>query len=77
MKYACKKRFYVPLLDEDGAMLEQSYVVEVGDVYTRDDSGYRVAGGPNTVRLLGGDGGWIEITKDRLDECFESADKLL
>ena len=60
----------------DGAVA-QSYVVEVGDVYTRDDSAYRVAGGPNTVRLLGGDGGWIEITKGRLDECFESADKLL
>lgn len=69
--YRCIKGFNIPLCDDDGFDIENEYKdIEVGSVWNiPEDEDYRFIGGE--VRLEHDVFGWLEISKEDLEEYFE------
>lgn len=67
--YICIQDFQLVRFDDDGRSTEDSIVFLEGDVFFRSEDPYRVAGGPDTIRLEGL-AGWMEITPEHLAEYF-------
>ena len=69
--YKCIKGFAIEMCDDNGANIEGEYsTVEEGTIWDLpEDAEYRFIGGE--VRLENNDLGWIEITKENLEEHFE------
>lgn len=68
--YRCNKGFVVDSYDEDGFMIpNKEKVVEEGDVYVLDESGFTIIGAD--VHLDGEDGSWLELSHESLAEFFE------
>lgn len=69
-KFRCKKAFSIPCYDEDGNQIQgKEFYVETGQVYTLDESGSTLLS--VDIHLDSENGYWIEISKQRLKECFE------
>ena len=70
MKYRCVKGFLVNSSDDDGFLTEELINIEVGSEWEVDESGFRMVGNSDDVRLEAEDGSWLEITKGHLSEYF-------
>lgn len=71
MKYKCIKGFAVCKSDDDGGLTDDSFDIEVGTEWEVDESGFRMVGNSDDVRLETEDGSWLEIAKEHLKEFFE------
>lgn len=70
-KYECVKPFVLEVYGDDGFPLEkEDFVVPEGSVWEVDETKYRFAGGPDSIRLTDEDGRWIEIYEDKLKNHF-------
>lgn len=69
MKYKCIKTFDVEKYDEDGFSLNKPFIVKQGTIWEVDESGFRLVGDKESIRLES-DYGWLEIDKDILDTYF-------
>lgn len=69
--YKCIKGFSIEVCDGDGFTIENEYMdINKGSVWTiPEDKDYRLVGGE--VRLENDEVGWIEITKEHLEEHFK------
>ncbi len=74
MKYRCIKGFAVNNSDDDGFLTEELINIEVGSEWEVDESGYRMVGDSDSVRLEAEDGSWLEITKEHLSEYFTAVE---
>lgn len=73
-KYRCKSSFCVDEYDDDGFLIENSgMVIEKGEIFKLDKSGSTIIGGE--IHLDNINGGWLEISKKRLEEFFELAEE--
>lgn len=71
-KYRCVKEMSIGLVDDDGSSTDGFLHVEVDSIWERDDTGYRVVGDADSVRLDEvNDTKWIEISEEMLSEHFE------
>lgn len=75
-KYECIKSFSIPQCDGDGFHLEDEEGFTVENIIEKqtvwgvpEDADYRLVGGE--VRLENDKLGWIEISKETLQECFK------
>jgi hypothetical protein len=71
MKYKCIKGFSVYQSDDDGGLTDDLFNIEVGTEWEVDESGFRMVGNLDDVRLESENGSWLEITKEHLKEFFE------
>jgi hypothetical protein len=75
VEYKCKKTLYLEQCDDDGRLTDKQFAVVKGSCWQEDtEYKYRICGGPDTVRLdriAPKKKGWIEITKDMLEQYFE------
>jgi len=72
-KYVCTAGFALEQFDDDGFTTEKWMTVEEGDIWTEDDTAFRMVGGDDTVRLVRkkeNSEGWMEITKETLATHF-------
>ena len=71
-KYVCTAGFAVDQFDDDGFSTGKWSQVEEGDVWIEEETTFRMVGGDDTVRLHkeGNPVQWLEITQDRLNDCF-------
>ena len=69
--FKCIKGFLIEVCDGDGTTIENEYMtIEKGTIWNiPKDEDYRFIDGE--VRLENDDIGWIEITKEHLEEYFE------
>lgn len=69
--YECVKEFIVEVCDGDGFTIDGEYsTIPKGPLWVSPkDKDYRLIGGE--VRLEHEEHGWIEITKEHLNECFK------
>ena len=77
MKYICTEGFAVEQFDDDGFPTGKWNTVEEGEVWTVEDTAFRLVGGSDTVRLFRQKGKrewWLEITQDHLDMYFKKED---
>lgn len=72
MKYRCKKPLVLDLYDDDGFSAEGQKYVEVGEAFEVAETSFRVAGGPDTIRLENAMG-WMELLPETIGEYFEEA----
>ena len=68
MKYRCINEFYIEIYDEGWMPTGEYRTIPVGTVWDLDESTNNIGGG---VHLDNDDEGWIEISRDTLEECFE------
>ncbi|HCL4455131.1 TPA: hypothetical protein N2D10_003158 [Clostridium botulinum] len=70
-QYKCIKGFSVEKCDDDGFTIEGEYtIIEEGSIWNiPEDEKYRLIGGE--VRLESDEFGWIEMSKETLNECFK------
>ena len=69
-RYRCKKGFVVDSYDGDGFLIpNKEKVVEIGDIYSIDQTGSTIVGGE--VHLDAEDGSWLELSRKSLEEYFE------
>ena len=73
--YICKKALAYDKIDDDGSYTGKYASIEVGERFQSSDDKFRIAGGPNTVRLDSDGGTWLEITLDTLKEHFEEVEE--
>lgn len=69
--YECIKPFNIPYYDIETDSYDESqfYDIEVGSVWQRDDD---LSGSYTGADIhLDGDNGWIEISEEQLEKCFE------
>ena len=68
--YKCIKGFSIDVCDGDGFTIENEYInVDEGTIWdVPEDKDYRLIGGE--VRLENDNLGWIEISKEHLEEYF-------
>jgi hypothetical protein len=71
MKYKCIKGFSVYQSDVEGGLTDDLFNIEVGTEWEVDESGFRMVGNLDDVRLESENGSWLEITKEHLKEFFE------
>ncbi len=77
MKYVCVKEFTIPKIDDDGFEIENmNMICPRGMMLEKSEEKWRLAGGPNSIRLEN-DKMWIEIEKERFEECFVPYSKAL
>ncbi|MFW9970259.1 MAG: hypothetical protein ACFFDF_08675 [Candidatus Odinarchaeota archaeon] len=72
MKQAkCIKGFSVPKCDDNGFEIENvDFIVKENTIWNiEEDEEFRMIGGD--VRLVDDDYGWLEISNERFEECFE------
>lgn len=71
-KYVCTAGFAVNQFDDDGFSTGKWSQVEEGEVWIEEETTFRMVGGDDTVRLYkeGNAVQWLEITQDRLNDCF-------
>ena len=69
-RYRCIKEFQIPLYDsETDGWTDEEMAIKKDSVWS-EDNGTKIIDGE--IRLENDNTGeWIEITKERLDECFE------
>lgn len=69
--YKCIKGFCLEICDDDGFTIDGEYTsVEKGSLWVLpEDENYRLIGGE--VRLESNEFGWLEISKETLEENFE------
>lgn len=72
--YVCKKNFSVNIADDDGFTTDDYMAIEANTRWEVDNTPFRVVGDNDSIRLLGEDGRWIELTKESLDEYFSLED---
>lgn len=70
-QYICKEAFTLDLVDDDSFFTGDVMWVEKGSVWERDEAPHRFVGGSDTVRLLGDNYQWLEITEEHLNMYFE------
>lgn len=73
-KYICTAGFAVEQFDDDGFSTGKWNSVEEGEVWTEEETDFRLVGGKDTVRLFRQKGKrewWLEITKEHLAESFK------
>lgn len=71
-KYRCVKEMSIGLVDDDGCSTDGFLHVEVDSIWELDDTGYRVIGDADSVRLDEvNDTKWIEISEEMFAEHFE------
>lgn len=78
-KYVCTAGFSVEMFDDDGFSTEKWTSVEEGEIWTVEDTSFRLVGGNDTVRLYRPEGEviqWLEITKEHLAEYFAPAENI-
>lgn len=70
--YKCVKSFLLEEVDEDGFTIDGKYThIEEGSTwYIPEDEDYRLIDGE--IRLESDEFGWIEITKETLEQNFET-----
>ena len=68
MKYKCINEFYIEIYDEDWMPTGEYRTIPAGTVWELDESTNNIGG---EVHLDNDDEGWIEISRDTLEECFE------
>ena len=74
-KYRCKEPLELLKYDDDGCLSENATVIiEVGDVFLKDDTHHRIIGGISSVRLKS-DALWMEIAESTLKEHFEEVEE--
>jgi len=68
--YKCIESFAIGACDGDGFSIEnEDMIVEKGSIWSiPEDENYRFIGGE--IRLESDEFGWIEITKENLEQCF-------
>lgn len=69
MIYRCIKEFTVPYLDECGDFTDEMMKIEKGSIWELEENNE----GISDIRLSStpSDGGWIEITFERLNKYFK------
>ncbi len=69
MIYKCIKEFTVPYVDEDGDFTDEMMKIEKGSIWELEENNE----GISDIRLsrTPSDGGWIEITFERLNKYFK------
>lgn len=74
-KYRCKEPLELLKYDDDGCLSENATVIiEVGDIFVKDDTHYRIIGGISSVRLKS-DSLWMEILESTFKEHFEEVEE--
>lgn len=69
-KYICTKALFLEEYDDNGFFVEGSAkMISVGDVFELDDSGFRMVGGSDTIRLQNARH-WLEVLPNTLAEYF-------
>ena len=77
MKYMCTEGFAVEKFDDDGFSTEKWTTVEEGEIWTVEDTTFRLVGGSDTVRLFRQKGKrewWLELTKESIVKYFKEVD---
>lgn len=71
-EYECIKPFSVPYYDVETDSFDetQSYEVKVGSFWEQEDDGLSVSCTGADIHL-DEDNGWIEISEEKLKECFK------
>lgn len=68
MKYRCINEFYIEIYDEGWMPTGEYRTIPADTVWELDESTNNIGG---DVHLDNDDEGWIEISRDTLEECFE------
>lgn len=68
MKYRCINEFYIEIYDEGWMPTGEYRTISAGTVWELDESTNNIGG---DVHLDNDDEGWIEISREKLEECFE------
>lgn len=68
MKYKCINEFYIEIYDEVWMPTGEYRTIHTGTVWELDEYTGNIGG---EVHLDNDDGGWIEISRKTLEECFE------
>lgn len=68
--YRCINPFSVMKCDDDGFDTGKQKIIRNGSIWEIDTDPYRFVGDDDTVRLTNDKYGWLEITKDTLEEYF-------
>ena len=72
--YRCSKPFCVPMYDNDGRIMEnRSFFVKKNSVWERTDEQNMLGGEVHLQDKVTGE--WLEITSERLRECFNPKDE--
>ena len=70
-RYKCTKPLSIQKYDDDCFIIENEYTeIEVGEVWTEEETEYRLVSGKNSVRLTRGLD-WIEIDHKTLEAYFD------
>ena len=68
MKYKCANEFYIEIYDETWMPTGEYKTIPAGTIWELDESTNNIGG---EVHLDNDDEGWIEISRDTFEECFE------
>lgn len=68
MKYRCVNEFYIEIYDDDWMPTEEYKKIPSGSIWELDEHTNNIGG---EVHLDNDEMGWIEISRDTLEECFE------
>ncbi len=68
MKYKCINEFYIEIYDEEWMPTEKYRTIPVGTIWELDEYTNNIGG---DIHLDNDDEGWIEISRDTFEECFE------
>lgn len=72
--YECVKNFSIEKCDGDGFSLDEQFIIEKQTVWNvPEDRDYRLVGGE--IRLENDNLGWIEISKEDLQEYSKEAEE--